>query len=520
MKVVKIQTYKNSLIFSFVEQEKLDTNLTIITTRINLEELVFSAQYILKNKKLVIKFLEEIILKNKITKITIADYELFDIVIDLISKLKIITHLQLRDKTVLTYNDCLKIINIKHLKKLTCYSLPLFMLEKLDNNNLDVKLYSEEFYLSNFFIDNKFNNYADIYYAKTIIIDHDMKDEDYNDFDTFLEINKYLKEIYLYYYDKEIISKLIDKLYEVNIKNIKFKIYQQEDDNKALNDIGVYLNKNKVKKKNYTFKIIYSKEYISKNLFKQLTFTNLKMCALIMISILLVGISFKIYYDYKSKQEIDDIYDMLDIMEDIEVEEGNENQQMDAAEQQKVVEALTEDYEKLLAINSDTVGWIKVNNTNVNYPVVQTTDNEYYLNYNFYKKRNYNGWVFMDYRNSIEEINDNTIIYGHNGTMFGSLKNTLKERWYTNSNNQIISFNTLYGQLRYKIFAIYVTTPDFDYLVNNYKSKTNFENFLAEVKQRSIYNFNVDVTSNDKILTLSTCAENGAKRIVIHAKLI
>ena len=300
MKVVKIQTYKNSLIFSFVEQEKLDTNLTIITTRINLEELVFSAQYILKNKKLVIKFLEEIILKNKITKITIADYELFDIVIDLISKLKIITHLQLRDKTVLTYNDCLKIINIKHLKKLTCYSLPLFMLEKLDNNNLDVKLYSEEFYLSNFFIDNKFNNYADIYYAKTIIIDHDMKDEDYNDFDTFLEINKYLKEIYLYYYDKEIISKLIDKLYEVNIKNIKFKIYQQEDDNKALNDIGVYLNKNKVKKKNYTFKIIYSKEYISKNLFKQLTFTNLKMCALIMISILLVGISFKIYYDYKS----------------------------------------------------------------------------------------------------------------------------------------------------------------------------------------------------------------------------
>ena len=126
----------------------------------------------------------------------------------------------------------------------------------------------------------------------------------------------------------------------------------------------------------------------------------------------------------------------------------------------------------------------------------------------------------MDYRKSIEEINDNTIIYGHNGTMFGSLKNTLKERWYTNSNNHIISFNTLYGQLRYKIFAIYVTTPDFDYLVNNYKSKTNFENFLAEVKQRSIYNFNVDVTSNDKILTLSTCAENGAKRIVIHAKLI
>ena len=126
----------------------------------------------------------------------------------------------------------------------------------------------------------------------------------------------------------------------------------------------------------------------------------------------------------------------------------------------------------------------------------------------------------MDYRNSIEHLNDNTIIYGHNGTMFGSLKNTLKESWYKNQNNQIIVFNTLYAELRYKIFAIYVTTPDFDYLVNNYNYAPNFTNFLEEVKSKSIYDFGVEVTNEDKILTLSTCAENGAKRIVIHAKLI
>ena len=93
-------------------------------------------------------------------------------------------------------------------------------------------------------------------------------------------------------------------------------------------------------------------------------------------------------------------------------------------------------------------------------------------------------------------------------------------QWYTNKNNQIISFNTLYAQLRFQIFAIYITTPDFDYIINNYVYPQNYTKFLAEVKSRSIYDFGVDVTNEDKILTLSTCAENGAKRIVIHAKLI
>lgn len=126
----------------------------------------------------------------------------------------------------------------------------------------------------------------------------------------------------------------------------------------------------------------------------------------------------------------------------------------------------------------------------------------------------------MDYRNSIETLNDNTIIYGHNGTMFGSLKNTLKEKWYKNQNNQIITFNTLYAKLRYQIFSIYVTTPDFDYLTNNYVHRVNFINFINEIKSKSIYDFGIELNENDKILTLSTCAENGAKRIVIHAKLI
>lgn len=521
MKVIKIQTYKNSLIFSFQDQENLDTDLTMITTKINLEELVFSLKYILKNKQLVINVLKESIINKKINKVTIINYELIEIITELIKDIEQITELYIREKQVLKYQDCLKITTNKHLKKLECFSVPQFMLDEFDKHNIEVKLESEEFYLSTFMSDNKFNNYADMYYAKSIKINKPMNEEDLSDFMTFIEINRKLSVIYMYYYSKELVQELLYILDSLNVKHIRFKIYQDNKNNDTLKELARYINRKKLKRLSYAFKIIYSKEYINQNIMKQLSYTNLKMCSIIMIVTLVVGIGFKVYYDYSSQKDVDELYDVLDIGGDTDIVEGNEDQQADAEEQEKVIEVLTKDFDKLTSINSDTVGWLKVNNTNVNYPVVQTDNNDYYLNYNFYKRKNYNGWVFMDYRNSIETLNQNTIIYGHNGTMFGSLKSTLKESWYTNTNNQIITFDTLYATLQFKIFAIYVTTPDFDYLVNNYIYAENYAKFINEIKSKSIYDFGIDVTTDDKILTLSTCADSaGTKRLVIHAKLI
>ena len=99
------------------------------------------------------------------------------------------------------------------------------------------------------------------------------------------------------------------------------------------------------------------------------------------------------------------------------------------------------DFNELLSKNSDTVGWIEVKGTNINYPIVQTTNNEYYLNHAFDKTKNDAGWVFMDYRNDAKNFDQNTIIYAHsryNQTMFGSLKNILSSSWYNNKNNHII----------------------------------------------------------------------------------
>ena len=130
----------------------------------------------------------------------------------------------------------------------------------------------------------------------------------------------------------------------------------------------------------------------------------------------------------------------------------------------------------------------------------------------------------MDYRNNSMNLHKNTIIYGHNmyysGVMFGTLYKTANKDWYTNPENQIITFNTLYENMKFQIFSIYRVPKTNDYLKVYFKDDNDFLDFISLVQNRSIYNFNVTVTKDDKILTLSTCSNNGTKRLVIHAKLI
>ena len=108
------------------------------------------------------------------------------------------------------------------------------------------------------------------------------------------------------------------------------------------------------------------------------------------------------------------------------------------------------DFDGLKSINNSCFGWISVNNTNINYPVVKYTNNEYYLNHSFDKSQNSAGWIYSDYRNTCDGFDKNLIIYGHNrkdGTMFSPMNETcLNENWYKNKENQIIK---LYTETRY-----------------------------------------------------------------------
>lgn len=178
------------------------------------------------------------------------------------------------------------------------------------------------------------------------------------------------------------------------------------------------------------------------------------------------------------------------------------------------------DINKLKTFNPDTIGFIKVMGTNINYPFVQTLDNDYYLNRSYDKTYNNAGWIFLDYRNN--EFNDkNTIIYGHgriNGTMFGSLKDTLKSSWQNNKDNYIIKISTEKENSIWQIFSVYKIATTSDYLETSF-SDNEFESFINLIKGRSSYNFETNVTNEDKVLTLSTCYNDNDK-MVVHAKLI
>ncbi len=181
------------------------------------------------------------------------------------------------------------------------------------------------------------------------------------------------------------------------------------------------------------------------------------------------------------------------------------------------------DFKELLKINPDTVAFINVPNTNINYPVVQAKNNDYYLTHAFDKSKNAAGWVFMDYRNSPKFIDSNTIIYGHgrlNKTVFGSLKNTLTSQWQKEKDNYVINISTPKVNYLYQIFSIYTIQEETYYLTNNFTTKEEKEKWLKTMKKRSIVKVNLDVDYLDKIITLSTCENNQGGRIVVHAKLI
>lgn len=180
------------------------------------------------------------------------------------------------------------------------------------------------------------------------------------------------------------------------------------------------------------------------------------------------------------------------------------------------------DFNELKQINKEVQGWIQVNGTNINYPYVQASDNDFYLNHSFDKSSNGAGWIFMDYRNNPQEFDKNTIIYGHgrsNTSMFGTLKNILKSSWFKDSNNYVIKLATEQENSLWEVFSVYKIPTTSDYLQIKFSSDEEFQNFANKLIERSAYNFNTSVNSTDKIITLSTCW-NDEEKVVMHAKLI
>lgn len=255
---------------------------------------------------------------------------------------------------------------------------------------------------------------------------------------------------------------------------------------------------------------------------------------ILMFLILFITLNISIYNIIKWKLDSNKTNEEINtIQENANIEEVQDNKGTEIIKQAKKIpkenpywdyikmNMIDVNFDNLKKINSDVVGWIKVNGTNINYPFVQSKDNKYYLTHSFSKSYNNAGWVFLDYRNN--NINNrNTIIYAHgrtDKTMFGTLRKVLNNGWINNTNNYVIKISTEKENSLWQIFSIYHIPTTNDYLQTEFKDEREYQRFLNILKNRSNHNFNTSITSNDTILTLSTCY-NDSEKMVVNAKLI
>lgn len=217
--------------------------------------------------------------------------------------------------------------------------------------------------------------------------------------------------------------------------------------------------------------------------------------------------------------------------EDLEAEQqsaeaSQQNDVQQGATQQGSVQTNTQleilsEYSAIYQQNRKFGGWITIEGTKVDYPVMLTKgDTEYYLDHNFSGQEDINGTLFMDPRTNLTERSTNIIIYGHNmksGAMFGGLKDYLKESYY-NSHKQI-TFDTIYEKGTYEIFAVclaqvqYRNSDGFRYYdFIQADSEEDFQDFLQNIVQLSVFVDEELPVYGDELLTLSTCndfAEDG-----------
>lgn len=546
MKKILLQIKDNKLHFSLKKRLNTEQKNLINTNVISENELVFSDEYIIQNKLLVHNFIKELVNDYNINTIVIKEFEIAPLVLLVTTNIPSITTLFLLEESILTYNIANRIIKSNSINYVSLYNIPTYLLEMLDKEKITVDSRNEMLFLSDFMRVNNLDTFSSIYYKTNINLSLPLTKEDEEDFISFININKYLKNIYVNKLKKNDIEYILEILYKRKLKNINIYLEQNINDFEIIEYLKK-INKRNAKVNGIQFKIDYSQDYLENNLMNQIHINTIKVCIIISLIMISSSVLYVFFNNYTAMQKVEsiqnDINDVIaeykenknnDKLEPIEEpiidnnttnnENDNDNDVVIINETKKELEMTNEDLISLLSINEDVVGWLKVNNTNVDYPVVQANDNDYYLKRNFKKEKDNNGWIFMDYRADTVNLSQNTIIFGHNmyysGVMFGTLYKTKNSDWYTKPENQIIEFDTLYKKMKWQIFSIYVIEPTNDYLIANFSTNEKFQDFLNLLISRSKYSFNTPVANTDKILTLSTCSDNGKKRLVIHAVLL
>lgn len=255
---------------------------------------------------------------------------------------------------------------------------------------------------------------------------------------------------------------------------------------------------------------------------KKIKVKNTKIYILIywiLISLIIISIIYVLKYIYTNislRKELEEESNLLNTIEidesKLEIVEVNENQ--------KVIEEPIET-ERMLKVkelkeeNQDIVGWLEIEDTNINYPVLQGKDNEYYMTHNYKKQKSKNGSIFLDKDYDWNIKGNNLLMYGHNlnnGTMFQELLKYEKESFY--KEHPVIRFTTEKEDSNYEIISVIKTRVYYKneenvfryYFFINPKSEKEYSEFITNAKKESLYEINKTANYGDELITLSTCS--------------
>ena len=257
----------------------------------------------------------------------------------------------------------------------------------------------------------------------------------------------------------------------------------------------------------------------------------LRIGLIVVFSAVFLGSGFmlaKYYYDsQKSQNQFNELASLVRQVPTTQPVETAKEPEPTAAEETTEPQILPE-YESLVQLNPDTVGWLRIDGTDINYPVMQTPDDpDYYLHTDFYGNYSAHGCLYARNLCDVNTPSDNITIYGHNmkdGSMFADLIDYRKESFY--ENHRYIVFDTLTEHHTYEVFAVFKTTATLNkgfayHRFVDAKTEAEFNDFVQTCQELAFYDTGITPQYGDKLITLSTCEytlKNG--RLVVVARRI
>lgn len=235
-----------------------------------------------------------------------------------------------------------------------------------------------------------------------------------------------------------------------------------------------------------------------------------------------------VYYYYSDKTQTQ-YEDLADLKGSNALATGRPNVVIHRTEEEEIELTVLEEYQTLYNKNKKLIGWLKIDDTNIDYPVMQTSNNEYYLDHNYNQEYDKNGSLFLDADCDVVHRSTNLIIYGHHmksGKMFGNLNKYSSESYYKDHSK--IQFDTIYEKGTYEVMYVFrsriynedeVVFKYYQFL--NAVSEQEFSSNMQEMKELSMYDTGVTASYGDSLLTLSTCdnSEEDGRFVVVAKKI-